>query len=203
MDATRSCASRLSRFTLLGNDPTLRGLHPCISHRYLTVPFRGARRTDALMPLPADSHGACNSDASTASLTCSLDRMEQRIRSSTVTPCLARAGTPTPPSATYSIGRPSLSRPLSRRGKKLSSRAAATCRRREGHLRDRRVLRAGWWAQAHGRVDRPVRTSSTRSTVRQARYSACIALALAMFRSRARKNRSAVTGSVSWGARKG
>ena len=47
-DAQLACASRLSRFTLLGNDPTLRGLHPCISHRYLTVPFRGARRTNTV-----------------------------------------------------------------------------------------------------------------------------------------------------------
>ena len=47
-DAQLACASRLSRFTLLGNDPTLRGLHPCISHRYPTVPFRGARRTNTV-----------------------------------------------------------------------------------------------------------------------------------------------------------
>ena len=52
-DAQLACASRLSRFTLLGNDPTLRGLHPCISHRYLTVPFRGARRTDAVTSGPS------------------------------------------------------------------------------------------------------------------------------------------------------
>ena len=44
-DAQIACASRLSRFTLLGIDPTLRGLRPCISRRYLKVPFRGARRT--------------------------------------------------------------------------------------------------------------------------------------------------------------
>ena len=52
-DAQLACASRLSRFTLLGNDPTLRGLHPCISHRYLTVPFRGARRTDTVTGGPS------------------------------------------------------------------------------------------------------------------------------------------------------
>ncbi len=44
-NAQLACASRFSHFTLLGNDPTLRGLHPCISRRYLKVPFRGARRT--------------------------------------------------------------------------------------------------------------------------------------------------------------
>ena len=52
-DAQLACASRLSRFTLLGNDPTLRGLHPCISHRYLTVPFRGARRTNTVTGGPS------------------------------------------------------------------------------------------------------------------------------------------------------
>jgi hypothetical protein len=38
---------------MLGNDPTLRGLHPCISHRYPTVPFRDARRTDAVTGGPS------------------------------------------------------------------------------------------------------------------------------------------------------
>ena len=59
-DAQLACASRLSHFTLLGNDPTLRGLHPCISHRYLTVPFRGARRTGTVtsgLPRGARSQG--------------------------------------------------------------------------------------------------------------------------------------------------
>ena len=55
--AAPACASgvrlTVSRFTLLGNDPTLRGLHPCISHRYLTVPFRGARRTNTVTGGPS------------------------------------------------------------------------------------------------------------------------------------------------------
>ena len=49
-----ACAfESLTLYFLLGNDPTLRGLHSCISHRYLTVPFRGARRTDAVTGGPS------------------------------------------------------------------------------------------------------------------------------------------------------
>ena len=65
-DAQLACASRLSRFTLLGNDPTLRGLHPCISHRYLTVPFRGARRTDTITGGPVTGHATLGGEIAPA-----------------------------------------------------------------------------------------------------------------------------------------